>query len=320
MPVKTDDLQKWDMSISSKKILVIGGAGFIGSHLVDELIKKDHDVVVVDNLSSGRKENLNSLAKFYKIDIKDINIFKVFEKEKPEIVFHFAAKTGVRESIEKPLENADTNILGTLNVLESCRKVSVKKIIFASSGGAIYNPNGKLPFEESSSELPFSPYGVAKLSGEKYLDYYQNIFGLDYVSLRFANIYGPRQSFCGESGVISIFCAKMLSKKQPVIYGDGEQTRDFVYVKDAVRACIMAAKESVTGVFNVGTAKETSINEIFDIIKKIVRSDFKKKYNLENSEWVRRSCLSYNKIKKVLNWMPEYELDRGINETLLSWK
>lgn len=308
------------MSLINKKILVTGGAGFVGSHLTDELVKNGHNVVVMDNLSSGRKENLNSLAKFYKIDIRDKNILKVFKKEEPEIVFHFAAKTSVNESIKKPSESADINILGTLNVLESCRKAGVKKIIFASSGGAIYNPNGKLPSKESSLELPFSPYGITKLSGEKYLDYYQNVFGLNCVSLRFANIYGPRQNFCGESGVISIFCDKMLSKNQPVIYGDGKQTRDFVYVKDAVRACIMVMKENASGIFNIGTAKETSINEVFDRIKKIVKCDFKKTYNLENLEWVRRSCLSYNKIKKVLNWMPEYELDRGIAETLLLWK
>ena len=301
-----------------KKVLVTGGAGFIGSHLVDKLILENYEVVVVDNLSTGSKENLNKKAKFYKADITDKKVFSIFAKEKPEIVFHFAAQINVRKSVEDPAEDAKTNILGGLNILENCKNFGVKKVIFSSTGGAIYGDANVVPTPESYVEYPLSPYGIAKLATEKYLNYYNKIFGLPFIALRFANVYGPRQNSKGEAGVISIFCDKIFAKQQPMITGNGLQTRDFVYVSDVVDAAILAMKSEKTGVFNIGTAKETNINEIFSIIKKESRTGFEAVYGPAQKGEQARSCLDYSKIKAELGWEPKYNLEKGLKETV-SW-
>ena len=193
------------------KVLVTGGVGFVGSHLVNKLIEKGHQIIVIDNLSTGKKENLNSQAKFYKLDICSPKISQIFKKEKPEIVFHYAAQIDVRKSVENPIIDAKINILGSLNILENCKKYKVKKIIFASSGGAIYGEANIIPTPENYPAYPLSPYGIAKLTIEKYLNYYYKVFGLPFVALRLANVYGPRQNSKGEAGVVAIFCNKMLS-------------------------------------------------------------------------------------------------------------
>ena len=299
-----------------QKILITGGAGFIGSHLADELIKKGYEVVVVDNLSTGSKSNLNGKVKFYKIDVQDKKMSNVFLKEKPDIVFHFAAQIDVRKSVESPSEDAKINILGSLNILENCNKFKVKKIIFSSTGGAIYGDANIVPTPESYVEYPMSPYGIAKLATEKYLNYYNKNFRISFTALRFANVYGPRQNSKGEAGVIAIFCDKVFSKNQPIINGDGLQTRDFVYVLDVVGAAVMAMQTEKNGIFNVGTSKETNINDIFSIIKKESGSDFKEIHGPAQKGEQQRSCLNYSKIKAELNWEPKISLEEGLKKTV----
>jgi len=302
------------------KILVTGGAGFIGSHLTDKLIEQGHQVVLIDNLSTGRKENLNPKAKFYELDICDSGISQIFQEEKPEIVFHFAAQIDVRKSVKNPVEDAKINILGTLNLLENCRNISVKKFIFTSSGGAIYGDTDIIPTPETHPENPESPYGIAKLTVEKYLYFYQKTFGLNYIALRLANIYGPRQSSKGEAGVIAVFCNKMLKNEQAIINGEGEQTRDFVYLNDVVEAALLAMKKEKSGIYNIGTAKETNINEIFRKIKEITNSNCKEIHGPSKLGEQKRSCLDYSKAKEELNWQPKYSLDNGLKETIKWFK
>jgi len=299
------------------KIITTGGAGFIGSNLVDELIGRGHKVVVLDNLSTGKKSNLNPKAKFYKVDIRNpILIPKIFKNEKPDIVFHYAAQIDVRKSTENPIKDVEINILGSINILENCIKNRVKKVIFASTGGAIYGESKIIPTPESHIEFPLSPYGIAKMSVEKYLNYYHNNFGLSYIALRFANVYGPRQNSKGEAGVVAIFCDKMIKNKQPVINGTGKQTRDFVYVDDIVNACILAMGSKRTGVFNIGTAIETDINFVFKKIKELTKSNCKEIHKPEKLEEQKRSCLDYSKAKRELKWSPAYNLDQGLIKTI----
>lgn len=297
------------------KIIVTGGAGFIGSHLVDELINKGHKVSIIDNLSSGLLHNINKKAKFYKKDIRE-DISEIFEKEKTEVVFHLAAQMDVRKSIEDPIYDADVNVLGTLNILENMRKHDVKKIIFSSTGGAIYGDDVRIPTPEHEREKPISPYGVSKLSIEKYFQYYKKFFDIDFVSLRYANVYGPRQSSKGEAGVVAIFIDKILSEEQPIINGDGKQTRDFVYVKDVIKANILFLDKDVNGIFNVGTSVETNINQLFHKIIDIMDVNVKEVHGEAKKGEQRRSCLSYDKIKRNLGWKPEYDLERGLKETV----
>ncbi|MCX6759114.1 MAG: GDP-mannose 4,6-dehydratase [Candidatus Nealsonbacteria bacterium] len=302
------------------KILVSGGAGFIGSNLVDKLIKDGHQVVVIDNLFTGKKENLNPKAKFYKIDIQSPKISQIFKKEKPEIVFHFAAQVDVRKSVENPIESAKVNILGSLNILENCKKFKIKKIIFSSTGGAIYGEAKIIPTPEDYPANPLSPYGIEKLTIEKYLDYYWKIFKIPYISLRLANVYGPRQNSKGEAGVIAIFCDKMLCGKQPIIYGLGCQTRDFVFVDDVAEANILTMKSKRVGIFNIGTGKETDIDTIFEKIKKLIGVKCKKIHASAQLGEQKRSCLDYTKAKKELGWQPKYSLENGLRETINYFK
>jgi UDP-glucose 4-epimerase len=304
-----------------KKILITGGAGFIGSHLVDKLINENYKVIIVDNLSTGKKENINLKAKFYKLDILNPKIFEVFKKEKPEIVFHLAAQVNVRKSVEDPINDAKINILASLNILEACRKFNVKKIIFSSSGGAIYGETKIIPTPENYLPNPESPYGIAKLIVEKYLDFYKKVYGLDYIVLRFANVYGPRQDPKGEAGVVSIFIEKIFKGERPVIFGSGKQTRDFIYVDDIVSALIKSisykGKETI---FNVGTGIETSVNQLFKLISKILGAKTKPIYASPKPGELKRNCLNISKIKKELKWQPKYNLEKGFKETISEFK
>lgn len=297
------------------KCLITGGAGFIASHLVDRLIKKGHSVAVVDNLSTGKKENLNPNAVFYERDIQDKKINEIFKKEKPEIIFHYAAQIDVRKSVEDPIESAKTNILGSLNVLENCRKFGVKKIVFASTGGAIYGEADVIPTPESYTARPVSPYGIEKLIVEHYLNFYKKEYGLDYLILRFANVYGPRQNSKGEAGVIAIFCDNILDGKNPTINGDGKQTRDFVFVDDIVSCNILGLEKNKTGVFNVGTGKETDINAIFQKINGFFGLKYKEIHGPQKSGEQQRSCLDFIKAKEILGWYPKHSLDQGLEKT-----
>jgi len=300
------------------KILVTGGAGFIGSHLSDRLIKEGHNVIVVDNLSTGKKENINKKAKFYKIDICSPKISLIFKKEKPETVFHLAAQINVRKSVEDPIKSAKTNILGSLNILENCKKYKIKKIIFTSTGGAIYGEANKIPTPESYPANPISPYGIEKLTIEKYLNYYYQIFKIPYIALRLSNVYGPRQNSKGEAGVVGIFIDKMLSKGQPIINGSGKQTRDFIYVEDVVSACLKAMEyKGKKEIFNIGTGIETSINELYKIISKLLKTKIKPKYAPEKPGDLKRSCLNISLAKKELKWEPKFDLEKGLKKQLI---
>lgn len=301
-----------------KTILVTGGAGFIGSHLVDRLLKEKYKVIVIDKLSTGRKENLNPKARFYRIDICSPKISGIFKKEKPEVVFHYAAQINIRKSLEDPIEDARINILGTLNILENCRKYKARKLIFSSSGGSIYGETNNIPTPENQPENPESPYAISKLVAEKYLNFYKRKYNLDYGVLRYANIYGPRQNPQGEAGVIAIFINKLLNNKNLVIYGDGKQTRDYVYITDAVEAAILLLKSSnlKKPIFNVGTGIETSVNQLYKLISKKVGKGILPKFASAKTGDLKRSCLNNLKIKRELGWKPTYDLNGGIEETI----
>lgn len=299
-----------------KKVLITGGAGFIGSNLADKLIEDGYEVVIIDNLSTGSKKNLNKKARFYKANIQDKKISNIFAKEKPDAVFHYAAQISVRDSVSDPIEDAKINILGSLNILENCKKYKVQKIIFSSSGGSIYGETDTFPTTETCKEVPLSPYAIAKLSVEKYLYFYYKFFGLGFVSLRFSNIYGPRQNSKGEAGVIAIFIDKMLDKGEIVINGTGKQTRDFLFVDDVVSASILALKENKVGIFNLGTAIETDINRVFYKLKEILKLDYKESFGQAQSGESERSCLDFSKTKENFGWEPLYNFDKGLEKTV----
>lgn len=296
------------------KCLVTGGAGFIASHVVDKLIEKSNKVAVIDNLSTGKKANLNPKAIFYKKDIQSPDISKIFEKEKPDIVFHYAAQIDVRKSVEDPIESAKTNILGSLNILENCRKFGAKKIVFASTGGAIYGEANSIPTPESHLAQPISPYGIEKLTIEHYLNFYNKEYGLDYLVLRFANVYGPRQNSKGEAGVVAIFCDELLSNRKVTINGPGNQTRDFIFVEDVVAANILGIDRG--GVFNIGTGIETDINTIFLELKRIFNSGINAAHGPEKRGEQERSCLDCKKAKKMLNWQSKVSIEDGLKRTV----
>ncbi len=303
------------MVLNKQTVLVTGGAGFIGSHMVDALIKESYSVAVVDNFSSGSEKNVHPNARIYKTDIREEALAEVFEKERPEYVFHFAAQISVNRSVEDPLFDADVNILGGLNVLELCLQNKVKKILFSSTGGALYGEAEVVPTPEKYPCEPLSPYGLAKLALEKYIRFYRRQFGLEFAIMRYANVYGPRQNPKGEAGVISIFAEKMLDNLTPIIHGDGHQTRDYVYVGDIVRANMAAFQSERSGTYNVGTAKQTTVNELFKLIKDELHSPLTPKH-AEVFSGQAVSCLSYEKIKRELNWEPQTSIEQGIKKTI----
>jgi len=302
------------------RVLVTGGAGFIGSNIVDALISEGNSVVVVDNLSTGKKENLNPKAKFYEVDIRDQKIEDIFKKEKPDCVCHEAAHIDLRESVRKPIWDAENNIIGSLNILENCVKYGVKKVVFASTGGAIYGDAKIIPTPESYPANPVSPYGASKLSVEHYLYYYFKIFKLPYVALRYANVYGPRQDSKGEAGVIAIFTEKMLKGEQPLIFGNGRQTRDYVFVGDVARANVLALKNKKVGCYNVGTGVETSVNQIFKNLVKLTEVKIKEKHVEAAVGEQKRSCLDASKIKKDFGWKVGVNLSEGLEKTVEFFK
>ncbi len=301
-------------------ILVTGGAGFIGSHVVDAYIELGHNVVVVDNLSTGSIENLNPKAKFYQLDIRDDKLEEVFKLEKIDVVNHHAAQMDVRKSVEDPIYDADVNIIGSLKLLQFSIKYGVKKFIFASTGGAIYGEQDYFPADEEHPTRPLSPYGVAKLTVEKYLYFYKEVHGLNYVVLRYANIYGPRQNPHGEAGVVAIFTSKMLKGEQPVINGDGFQTRDYTYVGDVVRANLLALNYDRSDVFNIGTGLETNVNVLFHKLKSLTGANCEEFHGPAKPGEQRRSVISYDKIYTTLGWKPEVSLDEGLRLTVEFFK
>jgi UDP-glucose 4-epimerase len=297
------------------KILVTGGAGFIGSHIVDAYVHEGHEVHVVDDLSSGTKKNIHPKARFHKLDIRNKSMEKLFKKERFDVVNHHAAQMDVRKSVADPSYDASINVLGGLNVFENARKYAVKKIIFASTGGAIYGEQDSFPADENHPLRPLSPYGITKLTTEKYLYYYKTVHGLNSVILRYANIYGPRQNPHGEAGVVAIFADKMMEGKQPLINGDGKQTRDYTFVGDVVRANLLALKFEGSEIFNVGTGKENDVNTLFRKLKAILNPSCPEQHGPAKEGEQRRSVISYQKINKALGWTPTISLDEGIAQT-----
>ncbi|MFA5753858.1 MAG: NAD-dependent epimerase/dehydratase family protein [Patescibacteria group bacterium] len=300
------------------KILVTGGAGFIGSTLVDKLIEAGHEIVVIDDLSSGRKSYLNLAAKFYHIDICSKKVAKVFKAEKFDTVYHLAAQIDVRKSVADPKEDNRINVLGGINILENARQTGVKKIIFASTGGAIYGDAEEIPTTESAPTYPVSPYGIHKLTLEKYLNYYYQVYGLNYTILRFANVYGPRQFKGGEAGVIAIFVDNAVQGLASTQYGDGLQTRDFVYVDDVVRGLVLAKDIDCRGEINIGSGLETNLLDLRKQISAALGGEIKIIEAPAKDGEQRRSCLSYGRAKEVLNWEPQVDLGEGIKRTI-SW-
>lgn len=302
------------------KVIVTGGAGFIGSHLVNKLIKKGHKVVVADNLSTGKKENLNKKAKFYKVDICSPKIAEIFEIERPEIVYHYAAQIDVRKSTENPMEDAKINILGSLNLIQNLtsnikHQTSRPKFIFASSVG-VYGEPKTLPVKESHPLNPMAPYPVTKVAVEKYLNYYQSQ-GLNFVSLRYSNIYGPRQlSEIGEGGAIAIFIKKILNGEKPIIFGSGLQTRDFLFVADAVEAAILSLKAPPGSIYNVSTNKEITIKALLKLTSEILNKKLQLIFKPLQQGEIIKSRIDYSKIKKELGWQPKYNLEKGLRETV----
>jgi len=310
-----------------KKVLVTGGAGFIGSHIVDGYLKENWQVVVVDNLSRGKKENINKKAKFYRMDINDEKLTKIFAKEKLDLVNHHAAQIDVRISVKKPLLDAKINILGTLNLLENCLKHKVNNFIFISSGGAIYGEPENMPVDEYYPKNPLSPYAVAKHTIEHYLYYYRETFALNYLALRYANVYGPRQDPYGEAGVIAIFTEKMLTEQKPTIFGDGEQLRDYIYVSEIVNINMLASqkieslnKRKISSpdnlAYNAGTGKESSVNLLCKLLAEITNFSQKPIYAAERKGEIKKISLDTEKAKKELGWQAKLELKDGLKKTV----
>lgn len=301
------------------KIMVTGGAGFIGSHLVDKLVDTGHDVVVVDNLYTGKKENINSKALFYKKDIRDKDIKEIFARENIDAVFHLAAQMDIRKSVDDPLFDADVNIMGGVNILENCAKSNVKKFIFASSGGVMYGECGNRKPKEDEFPNPISPYGDSKLALEFYLNFYQYNYNIKCSALRYGNVYGPRQDPHGEAGVVAIFSGAMLNDAEVRIFGDGEQLRDYIYVGDVVDANIAAFNKG-EGKYNIGTGESKSVNELFDILSSKTGYDKKPVYNDEREGELKISRMSVEKAKKELDWKPKVNFKEGLKKTVEYFK
>jgi UDP-glucose 4-epimerase len=298
------------------KVMVTGGAGFIGSHLVDRLIQEGHEAVVVDNLSTGKRKHVNRAARFYKLDVQSPRLERVFRKERPSVLMHLAAQMDIRRSVEDPIFDAQSNILGTINVLEQAVRHGSRKVVFASSGGAIYGEQEVFPAPESHPTRPLSPYGISKLAGEFYLAYYQQHSGIQYVSLRYSNVYGPRQDPHGEAGVVAIFTQKMLSGEQPIVNGTGRQTRDFVFVEDVVDAHLAVMGQGVQGCYNVGVDEETSINELFGMLADLTKSESKQVHGPAKKGEQARSVVDSTKLRQELGWEPRTLLSEGLSRTV----
>ena len=299
------------------KILVTGGAGFIGSHVVDTFIANGHDVVVVDDLSTGRRSNLNPAATFYQVDIRSDELKTIFEKEKPQVIDHHAAQMDVRRSVLDPLFDADVNVLGSIKLIELARQYGVERFIYISTGGAVYGEPEYLPCDESHPINPICPYGASKHTVEHYLYMYHELYDLDYVVLRYPNVYGPRQDPHGEAGVEAIFTGQMLKGEQVVINGDGEQERDFVFVGDCARANLLAlTTEKSNTIFNLGEGKATTVNEVYSELKKATGYQLSSIHGPAKVGETRRIYLNASKAAQDLNWQPFVGLAEGLAHTV----
>jgi UDP-glucose 4-epimerase len=298
------------------RILVTGGAGFIASHVADAFIAAGHQVAILDDLSSGRRENLNPKARFYQLDVQDAAVAEVFRRERPEVLCHHAAQMDVRRSVADPTFDARVNILGLINLMEHGRQHGLKRVLFSSTGGAIYGEQETFPAPETHKTEPVSPYGVAKLASERYLFFYFVAYGIPYAALRYANVFGPRQNPHGEAGVVAIFCEKLLRGERPVINGDGTQTRDYVYVGDLVRANLAALDSDFVGAVNLGTGIETDVNTIFRLLARLCDSCAPECHGPAKPGEQRRSVIDNGLARRVLGWQPQVSLEEGLRQTV----
>jgi len=299
-----------------KTALVTGGAGFIGSNLVDRLLALEYRVVVVDNLSTGKLKNLNQAATFHHMDITDPAVADVFQREQPDLVFHMAAQTSVNVSTKDPIKDSEINVLGTLRILEASRHCGIDKFIYSSTGGALYGDPEVNPCSEDHPIAPVSPYGMSKHQGELQLELYRRIHLLRYTVLRYGNVFGPRQDPHGEAGVIAIFSQAMLEGRQPRLFGDGEQTRDFIYVDDVVEANICAISQGEGSAFNVGTGEGVSINSVFALLQEITGYRWPPEHSPARAGDVYQIYLDNTKAAQGLGWSPQATLEEGLLRTV----
>ena len=299
------------------KILVTGGAGFIGSHVVDTYLAQGHQVVIVDDLSTGRPENINSDATFYEMDIRSPDLLDVFTTEQPQVVNHHAAQMSVRVSVDRPMFDAEVNVIGSINMLECARQTNVERIIYISTGGAVYGEPEYLPCDESHPINPICQYGASKHTVEHYLYMYRINYGLEYTILRYPNVYGPRQDPHGEAGVVAIFTGQMLKGEQVYINGDGTQERDFVYVGDCAKANVLALDPTLeSDIFNLGSGKGTSVNEIYQVLKNVTAYPKSAQHKPAKLGETYRIFLDAAKANTSLGWSPDVPLQAGLEQTV----
>jgi len=302
------------------KIVVTGGAGFIASHIVDVFIEHGHEVHIFDNFVTGQRQNLNAGAELHEVDIADERAAQLIERLQPDALCHHAAQMDVRHSVADPSFDARVNILGFINLLEACKNGGVKKVIFASSGGAVYGDQEIFPAPEDHVTRPACPYGVSKRAGELYLSYYHQEFGLSYIALRYGNVYGPRQSAKGEAGVVAIFLSLLLAGQTPIINGDGRQTRDYVYVGDVVAANLAALDSPFVGAINIGTGVETDVVTIFQHLRQVLGSTIDAQHGPAKPGEQRRSCLDTRRAGEVLGWRAQITLAEGLRRTAAHYR
>ena len=300
------------------RVLVTGGAGFIGSHVAELLLENGHEVAVVDDLSTGKRENVPEGAEFYEKDIRDGGgLAEIFGAFGPEALCHQAAQMDVRRSVREPDFDAGVNVLGTLNLLQNCVEHGIRRVVFASTGGAVYGVQETFPASEDHPQYPLSPYGVSKLAGERYLHFYGAQYGLTYAALRYSNVYGPRQDPHGEAGVVAIFSGNLAEGRPSTINGTGEQTRDYVFVEDVARANVLAVEnEAPDGAYNIGTGVETSVTGLYERLRRASGKDLPPGHGPAKPGEQLRSCIDAAKAGRLLDWSPRVGLDEGLERTL----
>nr|WP_255207729.1 MULTISPECIES: NAD-dependent epimerase/dehydratase family protein [unclassified Myxococcus] len=296
--------------------MVTGGAGFIGSHVCDEFLRGGHEVIALDDLSGGKRENLDPRVRLAVHDIRSREASELIKSEKPDVLCHLAAQMDVRRSVDDPSFDADVNIRGMLNLLEAARVSGVRKVIFSSTGGAIYGEQDVFPAPESHPTRPISPYGVSKASGELYLGYYRAQYGLPYVALRYANVYGPRQNPHGEAGVVAIFSQRLIANQGCTIFGEGKQTRDFVFGPDVARANRLAFEKDYVGAINIGTGVETDINRLYALLAEAAGSSASVAHAPGKPGEQLRSCIDHALARQVLGWEPSVDVREGLRRTI----
>lgn len=296
-------------------ILVTGGAGFIGSHVSDALLAAGHDVHVLDDLSGGKLEQVGADATFHQLDIRSPEVFELWKTHQFEVMYHLAAQMDVRKSVADPCLDADINIGGMLNLMEAGRRNGLKKVVFSSTGGAIYGEPDYVPQDETHTLQPLSPYGITKLCTEKYLHFYHDSYDVQYVALRYGNVYGPRQNPHGEAGVVAIFSEMLLDGNQPTINGDGLQTRDYVHVSDVVRANLNALNLSESAIINIGTGVETNVIQLFRTLRDAIAPGIEEQFGPGKPGEQKRSVLDRGCASRLLKWEPEVDITQGLDGT-----